>query len=375
MTEIFSGTYLPKVAARSDSKVAQALIQDVQTQIDKIPNAEWDETLRLFSDIHYEQSALFGEGERGERPSHILMSRRGGLVAGAQLGIYMLPVVKRGLALLRFGPFWRRAGEPTNAGNYREALRSLIDEYCKRRKLYLVVRPRAHPDFYPVEADILEDMGFRKSNTSMLDRYFVDLSLSEDQQMKSLEQKWRYNLRGGLANNLEIRFSDDPASVADFQKIFAEMVGRKNLVYPGMNLVAMMPEMVQLPSEMKLNIAMAYDEGQPIGGLAFAVVGDVAYYVFGASSQQAIEKKAGYVLQWNVIRHLHQIGGIRWYELGGPGDPGIRQFKKGLAGKCGVMLPVQEFHFCLDFLSHIAVKGMFKARNLRNLVQRWQRGT
>lgn len=153
------------------------------------------------------------------------------------------------------------------------------------------------------------------------------------------------------------------------------MVGRKNLVYPGMNLVAMMPEMVRLPSEMKLNIAMAYDEGQPIGGLAFAVVGDVAYYVFGASSQRAIEKKAGYVLQWNVIRHLHEIAGIHWYELGGPGDPGIRQFKKGLAGKSGVMLPVQEFHFCLDFLSNIAVKGMFKARNLRNLVQRWQRGT
>lgn len=194
MTEILRSSYLPELAARSQSKVVQAPIEDDQTQTDKIPNAEWDKKLCLFSDIHYEQSALFGEGERGEQPSHILISRRGSPVAGARLGIYMLPVVKRGLALLRFGPFWKRAGEPIDTGNYREALRSLIEEYCKRRKLYLVVRPRAHPDFYPVEADILESMGFRKSNTSMLDRYFVDLSLSEDQQLKSLEQKWRYNL-------------------------------------------------------------------------------------------------------------------------------------------------------------------------------------
>lgn len=345
-----------------------------ERQIDNVPDDVWHAAMGTFADVHYEQTAIYGAGQRGERSSHILLRREGAPFAGARIGLYLVPYLRRGMALVRFAPFWRSFDDDAfDPERYRNAVGALVDEYCRRRKLYLVLRPRPHPDFYPVEAEILAGMGLSNSASSMLDRYFVDASLDEIEQHKSLDQRWRYNLRKGLAHNLDIRISDAPADIKTFQDIYAEMVRRKNLNYPGVDLPDSIPDLMQLPERMKMRIALAYHEGRPIGGIAFSVVGDLAYYVFGATSDEATALHAGYVMQWHVMRWLRENSKVRWYELGGPGDPGIRQFKKGLAGKRGVLLAVQEFHYCTDVTARMVVKGLFAARDARNRIQRWQR--
>ena len=140
-----------------------------------------------------------------------------------------------------------------------------------------------------------------------------------------------------------------------------------------MDLPNIIPELVKLPEQMKLRVALAYYEGKPIAGLTFSIVGDLAYYVFGASSDKATELNAGYVLQWRVISWLREQSSIRWYELGGPGDPGIRQFKKGLTGTRGKLLEVQEFHYCPDVAARVVVAVLYAIRDARNKIQRWQR--
>jgi hypothetical protein len=345
-----------------------------ETSVDHASDAVWHATMAAFDDIHYEQTAIYSSGQRGESSSRMLLTANDQPIGGASVGIYSVPVMGRGLALVRFGPFWRRTGEPAAFDSYRAAIEAMIEEYCMRRRLYLVVRPRAHPDYYPLEADVLQSMGLYKADSSMLDRYFVNLQLSEVEQRKSLGQKWRYNLKAGEANGIDVQIDDSPASLAIFQAIYADMVKRKNLNYLGVDIVDELPKFSSLPQGMRLQIALAYHEGKPIGGLAFGVAGDVAYYVFGASSEQAIALHAGYVLQWSVIRLLSGRAELRWYELGGPGDPGIRQFKKGLAGKRGQMLAVQEFHYSTDAIARLVAKGFYRLRDARNIFQRWQRG-
>ena len=92
-----------------------------------------------------------------------------------------MPVLNRGLALVRFGPFWRKRNATLDKDIYRKAIRGLIDEYCGRQKFYLIVRPRPHPDFYPMEAELLEEMGVRGSQSSKLDHYFVNVALTEEE--------------------------------------------------------------------------------------------------------------------------------------------------------------------------------------------------
>ena len=347
---------------------------DLHLRIDSLSDADWHAALAKFSDIHYEQTALFGAGQRGETSSHLLATDNGEPVFGARVGIYAVPVLNRGLALVRFGPFWRRAGEPLDRERYKAAIQALIDEYCTRRKLYLIVRPRAHPDIYPIESEILTEIGLYPGETTELARYVVDSSLGEDEQRKSLGQQWRRNLKTALANNLDIRIGRSEDDVARFQSVYAEMVDRKHLVYPGINLVDLMPQLTSLPDAMRMRVALAYHEGKPVAGLAFAVNGDVGYYVFGASNDTATELKAGYALQWSVLNWLRENSNVKWYELGGPGDPGIKQFKKGFAGKRGMLLPIQEFHYCPDMVARSVVTMLFAARNMRNTVQRWRRG-
>lgn len=342
--------------------------------VDCVPDGDWHTALSQFSDIHYEQTALFGAGQRGERTSHLLGMENGRPRFGVRVGLYALPVINRGLALVRFGPFWRRSDEPFDRSRYSAAIQALIDEYCVRRKLYMIVRPRAHPDIYPIEAEVLEEMGVFAAETTELARYLVDATLSEEEQLKSLDKRWRYNLKASLAHDLEVRIGESAEEIATFQRIFAEMVRRKNLVYPGVDLVDLMPQLVKLSSEMRLHVALAYHQGQPVAGTAFAVNGDVGYYVFAATSDDAAEMQAGYAVQWSVLRWLRDNATVRWYDLGGPGDPGLKQYKKGLAGKRGVLLPMKEFHYCTDNTARSVVRMMFGLRNARNKVQRWQRG-
>lgn len=344
-----------------------------ECQIDCVPDDGWHAAMGAFADVHYEQTAIYGSGQRGERSSHILLRRESTPVAGARIGLYLVPYLGRGMALVRFAPFWRPFDVAPDPGRYRTVVGALVDEYCRRRKLYLVLRPRPHPDFYPIEAQILTEMGLTDSKSSMLDRYFVDASLDEAEQQKSLDQRWRYNLRKGLAHGLDVRIGDAPADIKTFQDVYAEMVRRKNLNYPGVDLPASIPDLMRLPERMKMRIALAYHGGKPIGGIAFSVVGDLAYYVFGATSDEATTLNAGYVLQWHVMRWLRENTKVRWYEHGGPGDPGIRQFKKGLAGKRGVLLAVREFHYCPDVTARVVVGGLFALRDARNRIQRWQR--
>ena len=344
-----------------------------ETVVDGVPDGEWHSIMSRFSDIHYEQTAIYTAAKHRERSSHIFLQNGSEILGGARVGLFTVPVLKRGLALVRFGPFWRRSGAELDRDIYQKVIRSLIEEYCERQKFYLIVRPRPHPEFYPMEAVLLEEMSVHGSPSSKLDHYFVNISLSEEEQKKSLNQMWRYNLKQGLANGLEIRIGDGAAEISAFQKIYSEMVQRKNLNYPGVDLPSVIPDIVQLPEQMKMRIALAYHDGEPVAGVAFSVIGDLAYYVFGATNDRATKLQAGYVLQWHVINWLRENSGVRWCDLGGTGDPGIQQFKKGLAGKQGAFLAAQEFHYSPDLTATMVVKGMFALRDARNRIQRWQR--
>lgn len=355
------------------SSTAQPVADLEAVAADSVSAASWHSTMGGFVDLHYEQTMIYAEADRGGRASYFQLKAGGTCLAGARVDLYTVPVVNSGIALIRFGPFWRRADIEEQLDAYRRLLEALIQEYCDRRRLFLVIRPRPHPDFYPREAALLVEAGFSPSAGTSLDRYFADVRLDETEQLKGFDKTWRYNLRKGQGNGMEIRFADDPATVETFQSLYWEMVRRKSLNYPGFQLPRAIPDLMALPDRMRMHIVLAYSQGEPIAGAAFSIVGDLAYYVFGASGDKATELQAGYVLQWEILRWLRDHTSVRWYELGGPGDPGIRSFKKGLAGKRGVLLNVQEFERVSSAKARLIARSLYWLRNLRNQIQKRQR--
>jgi lipid II:glycine glycyltransferase (peptidoglycan interpeptide bridge formation enzyme) len=199
------------------------------------------------------------------------------------------------------------------------------------------------------------------------------LSLDEDEQMKSLEQKWRYNLRQALTNDFEIRLHETDADIATFQALYATMVARKNFHHAGM--VNVTPELTQLPEPIRLRIVLAFHHGRPICGATVGLLGDTAYYLLGATDDAALSLKTGYTLQWWIIRWLSKQN-VRWYDLGGEaGEHGLRQFKKGLTGKRGSIVVMNgEYDRWTRLPGRLATDLIYSLRGLQRTIRHWRHG-
>ena len=58
------------------------------------------------------------------------------------------------------------------------------------------------------------------------------------------------------------------------------------------------------------------------------------FICLGATSDDGLNAKGAYLLQWTLIQWLKE-NGIKWYDLGGidpEGNPGVYSFKRGLSG-------------------------------------------
>jgi hypothetical protein len=367
----------PHVTAAAPLRIRDRGFQGetLECEVDTVPANAWDKVASEFDDLNYDQMACYSAGQWGKRVSHLLLRREGEAVAGARTAIITLPGFRRGLAFLRFGPFWRRRGVVSDLNIYRAAIAALVDEYCVRRGHCLTVIPRPNPEFYGRECEVLSDFGFSvRRPFPDPNRYLVDLSLHEEMQMKSLEQKWRYNLRQALVNDFEIRLCESEADVRIFQSLHAGMVTRKG--FYNADMVDLLPALAaQLPEASRPRIILAFHQGKPVVGAVIALLGDTAYYVFGGSSSAALSLKAGYALQWWIIRWLSGQK-VRWYDLGGEAqEQGLRQFKKGLVGKLGsVVTMTGEYDYWAQTSGRLMGEVIYGARGLQRIIRSWRYG-
>ncbi len=310
--------------------------QAIEVLVDERATANWDDLIAGFDDVSYDQTAAFSNRRWGaERISQLVLVQGDDVVAGARIAILTQPGFAKGLAYLRAGPFWRRRGVAPDARLYRAAIEAIRAEYCVRRGHHLVVTPRFHPEFSPLEARMLRAEGFRTLRRSAdPSRYFVNLRIDRERQMDSLDQGWRRNLRKSLSHDLDITIGDSPADMARFIGLNTSLKRRKRFHDQGHALL--LPELSRnLPPALRPQVALAYHRGQPVVGAAVLLAGDTAQYLFGGSDDAMLKLNAGYALQWWLIECLSKRG-HQWYDLGGESlSEGLRQFKRGLVGREG----------------------------------------
>ena len=90
----------------------------------------------------------------------------------------------------------------------------------------------------------------------------------------------------------------------------------------------------------ELYLLSARHEGELLAGIIVAVMGEGAWYLYGASSDRKRNLMPSYGLQWRAIR-LARERGCRFYDLFGippsedPGHPmhGLVRFKTGFGGR------------------------------------------
>ena len=89
-----------------------------------------------------------------------------------------------------------------------------------------------------------------------------------------------------------------------------------------------------LPKSHRMLTLICEREGIPVAGIVASAMGDSAIYLLGATSDEGLNSKGSYLLQWTLIQWLKEKG-FNSYDLGGidpERNPGVHHFKCGLSG-------------------------------------------
>lgn len=351
------------------------LKSDYSVEIDGVGKKEWNAVLEKFDDASVYQSWSYEAVSSGEKSlSHLLLKKKGELVAAAQARIRRIPFTNFGVAYIRWGPLWKLHGKEPDPEVFEQVIRALRNEYACRRKLVMWVLPLLFDDCSGIFVPILNQEGFTPVSIQEVQRtLLVNLESPLQQLRKGFEQKWRNRLNRAEKNSLRVVEGCDDSLFGHFIEIYNEMHGRKRFIETSdVHQFRLMQR--DLPEDFRMRILIAFSDDKPAAGLVCSKMGEMGIYLFAATSNSGLNSQGSYLLQWRAINWLKE-NGAKWYNLHGINpelNPGTFRFKSGLSGKNGKDV-------C--FLGTYQVGENFMASNLvwlailaRNLLRRSRSG-
>ncbi len=297
----------------------------------------WHDLLDGFDDANIYQTWAYNEITSGRRMEHVILRRDGEVAALALARIVRVPVIRAGLAYVRWGPIWRRRGKPADQQVFGQALRALRNEFVCARGLTLRLLPVLFDTDSLVYSRILAEEGFespaREAHSSTI---LMDLSPDIGQLRDGMQPHWKRELKVGDRNALRIVEGTGAELFDSFIGMYREMVSRKRFVEP--NDINQFREIQrQLPEAQKMSILLCYSGMDLCAGSIYSAMGNTAIYLFGATSNAGMKSRGSYVLQWRIVEGLKRQG-IACYDLNGINpekNPGTYKFKSELSGANG----------------------------------------
>lgn len=359
-----SGILSPEQAVDlSAEKIAQS-----ECSVRYVDGPEYDGRAARYADVVSEQTSSFMESRWGaSRTERVVIERDGEEIAVAAVMLVSIPGTDRGLAIVKWGPLWRPKGAELDLTRPKAALEALSEEYVERRGCFLSIQPHADPEFSDLEVATLESLEFTPgASLRYPDRYLVDVSISPEELKTSLDQKWRYNLKKSLKNDLEIKMVEAEEGYSEFMQLYSQMLDRKQ--FQDSSAISTLEDLMNSEEkELKPVFIMVYADGKPTAGAVVSVSGERAVYLYGATDERALRLKAGYAMHGWIADWLCGLPGVRWYDLGGSdGDQGLHQFKKGFCGKVGhIVTTPPSYHRSRAGLGDLFGRTIYMAHDMK----------
>lgn len=161
----------------------------------------------------------------------------------------------------------------------------------------------------------------------------IDLNQSEEEILKQMKPKGRYNIKVAQKHGVEVRSSDD---VEAFHKILVQTGGRDGFgIHPKKYYEAMLKSLGE-----HAQLLLAHHEGQPIAGGIFVYLEEWGIYYYGASDHAHRHLMAPYMIQWTAIQEAKKRG-CKFYDFLGIAPEGaqnhawagVTDFKKKFGGR------------------------------------------
>ncbi|MCK5320219.1 peptidoglycan bridge formation glycyltransferase FemA/FemB family protein [Candidatus Parcubacteria bacterium] len=203
-----------------------------------------------------------------------------------------------------------------------------IKKITKKEKcIFLRFDPRSKFPISNFQFPISKTIDVQPSRTLIL-----DISKPEEEILKQMHQKTRYNIRLAAKKDIDVRvIKDIDKYFEEFWQLMAQTENRDGFRLHDKNYYL---KMLKFNNKFIKLIAVFYQDKMLCANIV-SFFGDMATYVHGASSNENRNLMAPYALQWHTIK-LSKAYGFKYYDFNGIDEqkwPGVTKFKKGFGEK------------------------------------------
>lgn len=195
----------------------------------------------------------------------------------------------------------------------------------------------------------IENLGLRPAAHPLFTKYsfILDLTKSEEELLKAMHPKTRYNIKVAIKHGVEIIQDNSDKAFEDYLKLTEETTKRQNFYAHTQKYHRLMWETLR-SAQGKLDVnkltaylfLARYKEQTLVAWILF-VYKDTLYYPYGASSSLHRETMASNLMMWETIKFGKKLG-LKKFDMWGAldnnpdkNDPwyGFHRFKEGYGPK------------------------------------------
>lgn len=282
------------------------------------------------------QSFEWGEFQEktGKKIRRLVMEDGGKILAAMTLVLHPLPFKKNYLYCGRGPIFGNAVSGETAFPRFLEEIKKIA---AKENAIFFKIEP---PKNFPPSPGHLAEFGFKKSLKEIQpsETVILDLRKNEEELLKEMKQKTRYNIRLAEKHEIKIKESND---FEGFWKLLEKTARRDKFHLHLKNYYETMlrgngvATATALPSGGFSNkLFFAEKGGEIIAGTVVNFFGKRAAYLHGASSAEHKNLMAPYLLHWEIVRYAKK-NGFEEYDFWGISKkkyPGVTRFKLGFGG-------------------------------------------
>ncbi|MHB1125857.1 MAG: lipid II:glycine glycyltransferase FemX [Bacillota bacterium] len=201
----------------------------------------------------------------------------------------------------------------------------------------------------------------------------LDITPPLEQLLADLHPKTRYNLRLAERKGVTVREEVTMDDLPVFYRILQETAERDRFLIRSYAYFEVLWK--ELVTRGYAKLFMADFQGEPIAGTLAFILGDKAWYIYGASSNRHRNLMPNYLLQWTMIRWAKENSCAMYDFRGVPGELtednplyGLYRFKKGFNGEYVQFIGEYDLVFLPAYYWFWTTAEPIYAREIRRLI-------
>ncbi len=256
-----------------------------------------------------------GSGQAGQRK----------LISAFQLTIHKIPHTKFTIGYLPKGDL------PT-----KEVISELVKIGKEEKCIFIQLEPNVERLNPPAGKAGIKDLRFKSlvpAAHPLFTKYtfVLDLAKSEEEILKDMHQKARYNIKVAQKNGVEISEDNSDKSFKEYLRLTKETTERQKFYAHTEEYHIKMWEALQVKSEklkvqsldknkLTAHLLVAKYKGQILTSWILFVFKDTLYYPYGASSSENREVMSSNLVMWEAIRLGKELG-LKKFDMWGAMGP------------------------------------------------------